>query len=118
MRASSPCAEEALQQRGRAGAVDVVVAEYGDGLATLDGVGEAGSAFVHVAQGAGIRHQRLDGGVEGDRHLVRCDVTGREHAAQQLRQLVALAIAMAVLAAAGPSRSRQVKPRTDARTPR
>ena len=83
--------KKTLQQRGRAGAVDVVVSEYGDGLATLDGVGEAGRAFVHVAQGAGIRHQRLDGGVEGDRHLVRCDVTGREHAAQQLRQLVALA---------------------------
>ncbi len=41
--------EEALHQRRRAGAVDVVVAEHGDALALDDGIGEARGGRVHVA---------------------------------------------------------------------
>ena len=83
--------EEALQERGRAGAVDVVVAEHGDGLPAHDRIGQPRRALVHVAHGAGIGHQRLEGGVERHRHLVEADAARGEHPAQQLRQAVTLA---------------------------
>ena len=92
MRAARPWrGEEALHERGRAGAVDVVVAEHGDGLVAHDRIGEARRALVHVAHRAGVGHQRLDGRVERDGHLVEADAARGQHAAQQLRQAVALA---------------------------
>ena len=83
--------EEAMHERGRAGAVDVVVAEHDDRLLALDRVGEARGAFVHVTHGAGIGHQRLDGRVEENGHVGQTDAARGEHAAQQLWQVMALA---------------------------
>ena len=84
-------AEEALHERGRACAIDVVVAEHGNALATHDGIGQPRRPLVHVAQRARVRHQRLDAGVEHHRHLVDQNAARGQHAPQQLGQAVALA---------------------------
>ena len=83
--------EEAAQQRGGRGAVDVVVAEQRHRLALLHRVGEARGRRVHVAQRAGIGHQRLERRVEHRRHVVERDAARGEHAPQKLRQSVPLA---------------------------
>jgi len=54
-------------------------------------LGEARGALVHVAHGARVRHQGSDGGVERVCHLIEPDAARGEHAAQDLRQAVALA---------------------------
>ena len=83
--------QEARQQRRRAGAVDVVVAEDGDLLALGDGVGDAASRLVHVGEARRVRHQGLDGRVEEQRHGIERHAARGEHAAQELRQIVLLA---------------------------
>ncbi len=83
--------KKALQQRRRAGAVDVVVAEHGDRLAAHDGIGEPGRGLVHVPQRAGVGHQGLDGRIEGDGHVLQADRARGQHAAQELGQAVTLA---------------------------
>ena len=90
-RADAVRGQKALHERGRRGAIDVVVAEHGDGLVALDRIGEPRRALVHVAHGAGVGHQRLEGGVERDGHLVEPDAARGQHPAQQLGQAVALA---------------------------
>ena len=84
-------AQEMRDEGARAGAVHVVVAEHRDLLAALDRIGKPGGPLVHVAQAAGVRHQRLDAGIEHDRNLVEADPARRQHAAQELRQGMALA---------------------------
>ena len=92
MRALTPCAaRKRCMSAAEAGAIDVVVAEHGDGLVALDRIGEPRRALVHVAHGAGVGHQRLEGGVERDGHLVEPDAARGQHPAQQLGQAVALA---------------------------
>ena len=56
-----------------------------------DGIGEPRRALVHVAQRAGVRHQRLDGGIERGGTSSSADAARGQHATQQLRQAVALA---------------------------
>ena len=75
--------EEAREQRGGAGAVDVVIAEHGDALAAFDGVGEPRGGAVHVAQRARVRHQRLERGIEEHRHVDDGDAARGEHAPEQ-----------------------------------
>ena len=47
----------------------------------LDGIGEARGTFVHVAHGAGVRHQGLDGRIKRNSHIVETDTAGGQHAA-------------------------------------
>jgi hypothetical protein len=53
--------EEAVQQRRRGRAVDVVVAEHGDALAGLDGAGEPRGGDIHVLELRGVGQQRPQG---------------------------------------------------------
>ena len=79
------------QQRRRAGAVNVVVAENRNGLPAFDRVGEARRGLVHVTQEARVRHQRFERRIEERRHIVEPNAASREHTAHQLGQAVALA---------------------------
>ncbi len=83
--------QKAPHQGGRAGAVDVIVAENGNGLALHYGVGDASGCLVHVDECRGVGHQRLNGRLQRDRHLVRRYSTGGQDAAQKLRQSMPLA---------------------------
>ena len=79
------------EQRRRRRAVDVVVAEQCHRLARLDRVRDALCRSIHVAQARGVRHQRLERGAQDVLNVVGRDPARCEHAAQQLRQAVALA---------------------------
>jgi hypothetical protein len=83
--------QEALHQCRRTGAVHVVVAEHGHGLAAHDGIGEPGGALVHIRDDARIGHQRFDRGIEHQLHLVELNAARGQNPAKQFRQAVLLA---------------------------
>ena len=82
--------EEAREQRGRTGPVDVVVAEDGDGLLLCDGADEAFDGGVHVPQGRGVGHEFAEGGIEIGGGLVDADPPARQHAGQNVGETMAL----------------------------
>ena len=89
-RVEPAAAQETREQRRRGRAVDVVVAEDGDLLAALDGIGDAARRCRHVSEHIGVRHQPLQRRIEigGDR--VRLDLAPGNDAGEQLRHAVAL----------------------------
>ena len=89
--------EEAAEQRGRGGAVDIVVAEDGDRLSRLDRAGEPRDGRLHVAQVERVGQQAAERGVEVVGRLLGRDAAGREHAPDQLRHLDGLGQREAVL---------------------
>jgi hypothetical protein len=83
-------AQKARKQRGGSGAVDVVIAEDGDRLAALDGVGDARGGLRHGGQHVRIWHRSLDRRVEEFLHRVDPDIAAGENAGEQLGQIVPL----------------------------
>ena len=83
-------AEKALHERRGDGAVDVIVAEHGHGLAGDDGFGEACGRLVHVAQRGRVGHECLEARVEGLGGGLGRHTAGGEDAAEHLRQIVLL----------------------------
>jgi hypothetical protein len=83
-------AQEAGQQRRRRCAVDVVVAEDRDQLATHDGVGETARRRFHVDDDIRVRHQPLDGGIEIGIDVVDIDIASSEDAGEQVGHAVPL----------------------------
>ena len=57
-------AQEALDQRHRGSAVDIVVAEDGDWLRGANGAGEALRASLHVLEACRVRQEVAERGVE------------------------------------------------------
>ena len=82
--------QPAHQQRGRGGAVHVVVAEEADLLACARRAGQAVGGEVHVAQHGGVGHQLAQGRGEIGRRRLRHDPARGQHAADHLRRLEAL----------------------------
>ena len=111
--------EEALHERGRAGAVDVVVAEHGDGLACARSRRRAAPRPCPCRArvlGSGISALMVGSSATGtsSRPMPRAASTRPSSSGRPWRWLMA----MAVLAAAASSRSRHTKPRAEAVTPR
>lgn len=82
--------KEARQQRGRTGAVDIVIAENRHGLAVRDSARETFDGGVHVLQDRRIGHERAQGRIEIGRRLVDAHAPARQHARQNVRHAVAL----------------------------
>jgi hypothetical protein len=78
----------ARERRRRGRAVDVVVAEDGDGFPADDRVGKPRRRCRHVRQHIGIRHQCPYRRIEKGRDLVDLDATPGEDARQQLGHVV------------------------------
>ncbi len=72
------------QERGAAGAVDVVVAEDRDPFAALDRAPEAIRRRFHVAHAIRVRHQVAQGRIEIALDRLRLDAAPREHPRDQL----------------------------------
>ena len=83
-------AQEDRQQRRRGGAVDVIVAENCDPLATHSSVGHAVRRALHVGETIGIGHQPFERGVEKGFDAIDLDIAPGEDAGEQFRQPVAL----------------------------
>ncbi len=83
-------AQIARQQRGRGGAVDVVVAENGDAFAARHRVGNALRRLLHGGQHMRIGHRVLDGRIEKRVDRVGFDIAAGKDARQELGKLVAL----------------------------
>ncbi len=82
--------DEALQERCRGRAVDVVITEDGDDLAALDGVGDARGSAVHVLEQAGIGQHLTQPRREEARCVIERDAARGENAPDDLRQAMAL----------------------------
>ena len=80
----------ARHQRAGAGAVHVVIAEDGDGLALLDGVGQTVEGRLHVLHHMGVGHEGADGGVEISGDLLGRHAAPRQHPGQQIGMAVEL----------------------------
>jgi len=72
------------QQRRRAGAVDVIIPEDRDLLASLDGVRHAGERLVHGGQRRGVGHQLADRRIEVTRRLGHAHAAPGENAGEQI----------------------------------
>ncbi len=96
-------AQHAHEERGRGGAVDVVIAEDRDPLLALDGVGEARGGAVHVGERRGIGHQAADARIEKILDRVERNAAAGDDARENLRQAVALADGERRLALARPA---------------
>ena len=83
-------AQEALDQRHRGRAVDIVIAEHGHLLAGLDGGGKARGRLLHVPEAGRVGQQRLERGVEIAGGGMGLGAARGQHAAEQLRQAVRL----------------------------
>ena len=86
----SGSAEKIRQQRRRAGAIDVVVAEDGDRLARLDRRCEPRRRRYHVDKDIGIGHQPAQGRIEIERRLFRRDAAPGKDPRQQVRMAMQL----------------------------
>ena len=82
--------QQSREQRGRSGAVDVVVAEDGDGLAPRDRRAEARHGFIHVLEGRRIRQQVAHRRREKGWRVVEAGAARRDDARQEIGQVVAL----------------------------
>ncbi len=89
-RIEAAAAQEAREQRRRGRAVDVIVAEDGDGLAALHRIGDPGRRHRHVGEDVRVRHQALEGRVEIAADRIRLDLAPGDDAGEQLRHPVAL----------------------------
>ena len=76
--------EETCQQRGRTGAVHIVVAEHRDLLTGIDRGANTRDGTLHVLQHERFRQQPLQGRIEDVFKLVCCDVTRRQNARQRI----------------------------------
>ena len=83
-------AQKSRQQRRRGCAVDVVIAEDRNFLASHRRVRDARCGVLHSREGVGIRHQPLHGGIEERLDVVHLDAASGENARQQFRRRVAL----------------------------
>ena len=70
--------EEALKQRGRGRAIDVVIAEDRDGLAVADCSDEAFDRAIHIAKMRRIRQTVAQGGREKPLAVVFADAAARQ----------------------------------------
>ena len=82
--------QEAVKQRRRGGAIDVIVAENRDALACGDGARQPLRRLVHIGQRRWIGAQRADRRIEHIRHLVERNVARGQQAADDFREIVAL----------------------------
>ena len=82
--------EEALEQRRRGRAVDVVVAEDRHALAPHDRVGDARGGLDHVGQRGRVGQQVADRRIEEFRGVFGGDAARREHARDDLGHAMAL----------------------------
>ena len=82
--------EEAGQQRRGGSAIDVVIAEDGDGFARLHRPGEAVGRLVHIEEAGGIGQQFAQGGAEEAFRRLGRDAAAGQQAAHDLRQRQAL----------------------------
>ena len=89
-RLAAGMAQKARQQRGGSGAVDVVVAEYGDRLAALNRVRNAGGGLRHRRKYVRIGHRMLDGRIEKRFDRVDLDIAPGEDAGEQFGKIVPL----------------------------
>ncbi len=78
------------EQRRRGGAVDVVIAEDRDLLATRGCIGDSQRRRLHLRDGVRIGHQLANRRIEEVLDFVERDVAASQHPCQHLRQLVAL----------------------------
>lgn len=78
------------QQRGRGGAVDVVVAEDRDLLALRRRIRDPPCGGFHLRHGERVRHELADGRIEEVSDSIDIDTAACQHPRQQLRQLVLL----------------------------
>ena len=74
----------------RSRAIDVVVAQYGDGFGAHHRIGEPCRRRTHAGQRIRIRHQRAHGGIEVACDLVRLDSAAGKNPRQQLRDFMTL----------------------------
>ena len=72
------------QHRRRCRAVDIVVAEDGDGFTADDRFRQPQRGDAHVGERVRVRHERAHGRVEEARRLVELDGAAGENAPQQL----------------------------------
>ncbi len=63
LRRQAEVAQQAYHDRGRRGAIDIIIAEHGNRLAALDRVRQARCSLVHVAKYRRIGHEGADRGV-------------------------------------------------------
>ena len=89
-RIEAAMAQKAREQRRRSGAVNIIIAEYGDALAAPDRVRDARRRRRHGGEHVGIGHRALDGRIEEGVDRVDLDIAAGEDARQQLRQIMPL----------------------------
>ena len=88
---SKPAPSQVLgQERGRACAVDIVIAKDGDALAASDRVRQAGRSGVHAGEAIGIGEQVAEFGCEEAGHSLDGDAPPCQHARHQVRHAVRL----------------------------
>ena len=83
-------AEKAGEERGGAGAVDVVIAENGDRLRLFDRAHQTIDRRLHVLQTVGIGHQGADRRIEKGGAVVGTDAARRDHAGEQIGMAMTL----------------------------
>jgi hypothetical protein len=83
-------AQEALDERDRGRAVDIVVAEHGNRLVSPDGRSEALGRLLHVLEARGVGQKRAERGVEIAGGGVGLHAARGKHAAEQFGQTVRL----------------------------
>ncbi len=89
-RIEAAMAEKPHQQRHRGGAVDVVIAEDRNALASHDRSRQTLRRGRHVGDSVGVRHQPPDARIEVGLDVGDLDAPSGDDARQQLRQVVAL----------------------------
>ena len=78
--------EETREQCRGCCAVDVVITENRNALASLDGIGDSLGGKLHILEVRRIGKLNLEHGIEEQFRILRPDTPGREGAAEQLRQ--------------------------------
>ncbi len=71
--------KEAVEQRARRGAIDIIVAEDRNTLAAHDRLGNAAGGLVHVGHDGRIRHQVADRGIKETGGVFCLDAAARQH---------------------------------------
>ncbi len=82
--------EKFRQQRRGTGAVNVIIAENGDGFLAFDGAGEPFRRLLHRGEGKRLRQQRAKSRVEMAERAFWRHAPARQHAGQKVGQAVLL----------------------------